>query len=109
MRHPDCRSLGRIQAERVMAPRRFSDAAAGTRTTSPVPWNRSASPNRPPDAHVAPMISPALPLPEVSAAKRPDPLSRAYAPTRPAACEGRALPIGVVITARTSRGLKARS
>ena len=48
-------------------------------------------------------------LPEASAATVPEPLSRAYAATRPAAREGGALLLGVDISARTSAGLKTRS
>ena len=84
VRQPDCGSLGRVQADRVMALVRFSDGDAGTRTTAAAPSNRSAFPYRP-GAHLAPLISPVLWLPDASAAVAPDPASNTKAPPKPGA------------------------
>ena len=82
MRQPDCRSLGLIQAIRVIAVPRFSEAEAGTRTTSSAPANRMPAPKRPELVQVAPRMLPAFPLPEASVAIRPRPASNGYAATR---------------------------
>src|SRR5262249_44482771 len=47
VRHPACDSVGRIQADKVIAPDRSSDDDGGTRTRSPASWKLSAPPKRP--------------------------------------------------------------
>src|SRR4051794_6963503 len=54
-------------------------------TIARVPLNERAEPNFPAADQVAPEIVPLLPVPEASAAVVPEPASKAYAATRPAA------------------------
>ena len=71
MRQPPSAS-GATQASSVIAFVSASDAECGTLTRSLTPSNDSAPPKRPFAVRVAPLIVPALPLPDASPAVGPD-------------------------------------
>src|SRR5687768_14763668 len=83
VRHPPVAD-GRTQASRVIPLVRSSELASATVTLSLTPSKESALPKRPPSTHVAPLIVPAFPLPELSAVAVPLPSSKPYSATRPA-------------------------
>ena len=86
--HPLWLAAGRIQADRVMAEPRLSEAALATLTRFPVPLKLSALPWRPAVVHVAPVIVPTFPLPDASATIAPLPSPNAQAPTSPGGVDG---------------------
>src|SRR5262245_27355340 len=82
VRQPLCDVAGLIQAARVIAEPRFSEADEGTWTMAPLRSKESPPPYFP-AVHVAAVMVPLLPLPEMSVAVVPEPASNVYPATRP--------------------------
>src|SRR5262245_17238766 len=76
---------------------RSSDAASATVTQSFPPSKESAPPDRP-VARVAPVIVPALPVPDASVAVPPDGSSNPYAATSPVGTGGAGSTVSVTGT-----------
>src|SRR3954449_13171308 len=76
--------VGRTHASRVIPVVKSSELESGTTTTLPIPLNDSALPNLHEVFQVAPVIEPALPLPDRSASVVPAPSSEPSGATRPA-------------------------
>ena len=90
VRQPLWLAVGWIQAERVIAVVRSSEAESATRTVLFVPLKLRALPKRPWVVQLAPVMVPAFPLPEESAVVVPLPSANAQAPTRPGGVGGAA-------------------
>ena len=84
------RPLRVTHASSVIPVVRSSELESATLTMSLTPSKDSARPNFPEADETAPLIAPALPLPELSAADAPPVSSNAYAATRPGAPAGAA-------------------
>src|SRR4051812_32562775 len=96
VRQPCCAAVGLIQAASVRPVVGLSVAEFGTLTMLPLPLNCRAPPYLP-AVHVAPVIVPALLLPDESAAVVPVPASNVYPAMRPVGWAGALVVVAVAV------------